>query len=253
NTAVVSVSKAFGEQIKVIVKSVQNPAISASVICDYNAQVLGGSINLSHVEGGHSSAGAWNFSMPDFTATNTAVTVSDQHTGTHRVDYSVSFSDGTKTPEAANNYISVYLANTSFYDAITAGHTLLKARSDIGSIAMKTSAGVEIAYERDDEINLDLPGIDLLTDATKTLIIESRDYMLGYTSETPNNWDNGETYAAYCQIMNGSNADLSGKITLHVEDGKLAGDNCYTNLVWKKGYFNCPILSITLDETRLEF
>ena len=253
NTAVVSVVKAFGEQIQVLVKSKENPNVSASVLCDYQAAVCGGNIALSYEENGHSSASDRNVSMSDFSTSNTAITMTEAYTGTRKVDFSLTFGDGTTFPETGSTYVSVYLENADLYEAVKAGNALLPVRSDVADMVTTTSSGLYIEYEKGDEINLDLPMIDLLTSETRTLIIQSRDYMLGYTSTLPTNWDNGETYAAYCQIMNSANAALNGRIALEIDGCKLGGEHYYTELVWAKGWFKCPITSLTLDQTRLEF
>lgn len=251
--AVVSVVKAFGEQIKVVVRSAYNSAISASVLCDYEAAVIGGAITLTHTDGGKNPTSSWNVAMTDFSSANTSFTFSETYTGTRTVDYSLNLGDGTKSPSSGEYGITVYVDHTAFYNAIISGHSLLPARSDIDEISVSNDTGFYVYYEKGDEINLDLIGIDLLTEATRTLIVQSRDYMLGYTTTVPTNWDNGETYAAYCQLMNSTGANVNGRITLEVENCKVDGSYNYKNLVWATGWFDCPIISLTLDQTTLEF
>ena len=82
NIAYVRVYKAFSEQIRIVVASAYNPVISASVVCDYKARLSGGNLSFTHVDGGHSSAGVWNMPMSDFLTENTAITLTEMHTGT---------------------------------------------------------------------------------------------------------------------------------------------------------------------------
>ena len=141
----------------------------------------------------------------------------------------------------------------ALYETLSGGHALLPVRSDFSEISSGGTESFSIRYEHGDEINLDLPGIDLLTDAAKTLIIQSRDYMLGYTDNLPDNWDNGETYSAYCALVNSSGEDLSARIYLKPETCRMVGTYNNTKLIWTYGWFKCSMTSVVVDETTLVF
>ncbi len=253
NIAYARVYQAFAEQIRIVVASAYNPAIFASVTCDYKARLSGGNLSFPYVDGGYSSASALNVPMSDFSTENPTVTLTEAHTGTRLLDYSILFGDGTTFPTKEDCYVSLTVFCSALYEALSGGHALLPVRSSFSEMSSGSTDSFSIRYEHGDEINLDLPGIDLLTDATKTLIIQSRDYMLGYTDKLPDDWDNGETYSAYCALMNSTGEDLSARIYLKPENCQMVGTYNNTKIVYEYGWFKCPMTSVVVDETTLVF
>lgn len=253
NIAYVIVEKAFAEQIRIVVSSTYNSAISASIICDYKARLTGGDISLAYAGGGHSSASEWNVSMPDFGTKSETITLTKAHTGTRLIDYSLIYSDGTTFPSKEGWRVAVDVNCPTLYEALSAGHPLLPVRSDFSEISSSNTTGFSVRYKMGDEINLDLPGVDLLTEEVKRLVLHSRAYMLGYTDHLPDNWDDGEAYSAYCELMNASGEDLFASIYFDSEDAETSGAYKKTTLIYECGWFECPMLAIGVDKSTITF
>ena len=273
NKATVSVNKAFGEQIKITVSSVETPNVKASCVCDYITGVGQVLLNLTYLRSGIIQGAAQNSmairinssTIQKLYMDNLTTGSAKGLTGTYSIDMDVTYGAGTIIPDenAFKSYVQysfeqyeIFMSALNRY-AVKIDSNVMNTRSDIDS----ENDIFSLYYSAGDEINIDLPFVDFLTSECREFIIQSRDYLWGFTNETPENWDNGTMYGYYATAVSEIYKQLADTEYIIAEmhcdvtgaRNAVAFTDYKAELVWYPTWFEIPVASVSTDVADYEF
>lgn len=266
-SATITVHKAFSEQIKITVSSVENPNLKASCVCDYVVAASAPEIKLVHTEHPERKI---EFTLGDdeLLAMENMQDRNERYTltGTRTVNTEISYSEGTVRPDD-DGLLQVWTSLAwfnSFYQKardLGIGFDLAKVNNPNVFYRDTQTNTVKMLYSQGDDINIDLPFIDLLIPAYRDHIIQSRDYLWGITTDAPENWDDGTLYSIYVNAISqfledNNNSYIMGEIHYHIEGVRNSDEILYDydkQLRWSLAWFDVPVASVSTDVVSFEF
>ncbi len=273
NKATVSVNKAFGEQIKITVSSVENPNVKASCVCDYVVAVSQVDVRFIGIDNGFGTSDLYyriklgtdpNVSkFGQFSDFSKSYPISSMK---GILDFDVTYSPGTIRPEASDvkfrcsyepshlDIFNTYLNKT--YVKISTDSSFWNNRV----VYDENNVVCGVLYSESDEICMALPFIEFLDESSRTLIVQSYDYLWGHTTEVPENWNNGAAYRSYVNAVSKVLETVGLEkisVTYHCDVAGARNENLFSTYgfmtTWSPMCFEIPVVNVSTNVSSYEF